>query len=77
MATLSFSVPDDVSNAFNQAFEGKDQNDVIADLMRKAVAELQPQARREQAFRLLTERRVRRRKLTIDEIRTTRMEDLP
>jgi hypothetical protein len=41
MVTLSFSVPDDVGEAFAHVFEGMDQNAVIAELMRKAVADIE------------------------------------
>ena len=37
MSTVNFSVPDDVKDAFNAAFEGKNKSAVIADLMREAV----------------------------------------
>lgn len=39
MATLSFSIPDDVNEAFERMFNGVDHSALIADLMRKAVAE--------------------------------------
>ena len=38
MATVNFSVPEDVKQAFNTAFEGQNKSAVIADLMREAVA---------------------------------------
>ncbi len=38
MATVTFSVPDDIKNAFNTVFEGQNKSAVIADLMRDAVA---------------------------------------
>jgi hypothetical protein len=37
MATMNFSIPDDVKEAFNKAFEGENKSAVVADLMRKAV----------------------------------------
>ena len=37
MATVNFSVPDDVKNAFNEAFAGRNKSAVIADPMREAV----------------------------------------
>lgn len=37
MGTVNFSVPDDVKDAFNAAFEGQNKSAVIADLMREAV----------------------------------------
>jgi len=77
MASVIFSVPDEVSEAFNQAFENMDRNEVVTDLMRKAVADMQRQTQRQEAFRLLTERRVNRPCLSDDEIRTARTEARP
>lgn len=37
MATVNFSVPEDVKAAFNATFEGQNKSAVIADLMREAV----------------------------------------
>jgi hypothetical protein len=39
MATMSFSVPDDVRDKFNQVFEGQNKNAVITTLMLHAIAE--------------------------------------
>lgn len=41
MPTVNFSVPEDVKQAFNEAFEGQNKSAVIADLMREAVARAQ------------------------------------
>lgn len=41
MSTVNFSVPEDVKQAFNAAFEGQNKSAVIADLMREAVARAQ------------------------------------
>jgi hypothetical protein len=41
VATMNFSVPDDVKDAFNAAFEGQNKSAVIAGLMREAVARSQ------------------------------------
>lgn len=37
MATVNFSVPEEVKDAFNQAFVGRNKSAVIAQLMRDAV----------------------------------------
>lgn len=60
MATVNFSVPDDVKAAFDKAFTGRNKSAVVADLMRRAVAERELQRRRERLFGELTERRMRR-----------------
>lgn len=39
MATMSFSVPDDVRDRFNQVFEGHNKNAVITTLMLHAIDE--------------------------------------
>jgi hypothetical protein len=78
MSTVNFSVPEDVKRAFNQTFKNHNKSAIIADLMRKAVADYQEQAlrqaRREEAFRILTERRKYRPAVTDDEIRAAREE---
>ena len=37
MATVNFSVPDEVKAAFNAAYKGQNKSAVIAELMREAV----------------------------------------
>jgi hypothetical protein len=37
MATVNFSVPDDLKIAFNEVFDGQNKSAVIAALMREAV----------------------------------------
>ena len=74
MVTLSFSIPDEVSEAFHRAFVDRDQNELIAEFMRKAVAEAEQQSRRQEAFQLLTERRTLRPKLSFEEILEARTE---
>lgn len=49
MATVNFSVPDDVRDAFNEAFAGRNKSAIIADLMRRAVEEERLRAQREAA----------------------------
>ncbi len=57
MATVNFSVPDAVKDAFNKAFEGENKSAIVAQLMRRAVEEKERQMRRKQAIRTLTDRR--------------------
>jgi hypothetical protein len=37
MATVNFSVPDDLKEAFNATFDGQNKSAVIAGLMREAI----------------------------------------
>ena len=72
MATVNFSVPDAVKEAFNAAFKGKNKSAVIAELMMKAVAEARIRRRRTQAVRRILERRSRRRPVSDEAIRAAR-----
>jgi metal-responsive CopG/Arc/MetJ family transcriptional regulator len=72
VATVNFSVPDDVKKAFDRAFKKRNKSAVIADLMRRAVAEEERQKQRIELFRQLTERRRLRPKVTEKEIRAAR-----
>jgi hypothetical protein len=37
MATMNFSIPDDVKEAFNKAFDGQNKSAVVADYLMRAV----------------------------------------
>jgi metal-responsive CopG/Arc/MetJ family transcriptional regulator len=77
MATVNFSVPDEVKAAFDKTFKGQNKSAVIADLMRKAVDEAKRRKRREDIFRSLTERRRQRPSLSNKEIRAARTSGRP
>lgn len=72
MATVNFSVPDDVKSAFDRAFKNQNKSAVIADLMRQAVADVNLQKRRMELFRMLTERRASRPPARNSDIRAAR-----
>ena len=73
MATVNFSVPDDVKVAFDKAFGDQNKSAVVADLMRRAVREQQLQKRRELLFRQLTSSRSRRKVVGAETIRDARI----
>lgn len=60
MATVNFSVPEEVKDAFNQAFEGRNKSAIIAELMRRAVEEAESQRSRAAAIVRLAGRRSKR-----------------
>lgn len=60
MATVNFSVPDEIKQAFDKAFGNQNKSAVIAGLMQRAVDEQQLQKRRDRLFRELTSARSRR-----------------
>ena len=75
MATVNFSVPDEVKKAFDRAFKNKNKSAVIADLMRRAVADAQRQSQRAELFRKLTTGRRRRPTATDEQIRAARADE--
>jgi len=77
MATVNFSVPADVKAEFDRIFGGQNKSAVIADLMRKAVADAKLRKRRAEIFRTLTRRRSERPSLSDAQIRASRAAGRP
>ncbi len=73
MATVNFSVPDEVRDAFNAEFEGQNKSAIIASLMREAVE----RAERERRSRRAIDRILKRRPQApaIDDATLRRMRD--
>lgn len=57
MATVNFSVPEDVKRAFDETFAGQNKSAILSRLMREAVAEVEEGRRREAAARRILGRR--------------------
>ncbi len=74
MATVNFSVPEDVKQAFNETFKGQNKSAIIADLMREAVERAQQRQRQSEAIDRILERRKRAPPLTEQEFRAAREE---
>ena len=77
MATVNFSVPDDVKKAFDREFKNENKSALIADLMRRAVAEAKRQKQRAELFRKLTNGRSKRASATNDQVRAARTAGRP
>ena len=77
MATVNFSVPDEVKAAFDKAFGDQNKSSIIAELMRRAVRERQLQSRRKRLFRQLGSARSQRPSLTSEDIRSARAAERP
>jgi metal-responsive CopG/Arc/MetJ family transcriptional regulator len=77
MATVNFSVPDEVKAEFDKIFGDQNKSAIIADLMRSAVAEAKKRKQRESIFRALTQRRAERPSLTDKQIRASRIAGRP
>jgi hypothetical protein len=74
MATMNFSIPDDVKEAFNKAFEGENKSAVVAALMRRAVEERERVRRSGDFVERLRRIRARSHPVSDDEIRRARQE---
>ena len=75
MTTVQFSVPDDIAKAFNADFKPENQDTVISNLMREAIAKAQQQ-RRSAAGRILARRR-HAPTISVDDFRAAREEGRP
>ena len=74
MATMNFSVPDDVKDKFNEIFEGKNKSAVVTRLMVRAIAAEECNRRSRGFVERLRQIRARSRPVTEDEIRCARDE---
>ena len=74
MATVNFSVPEDVKQAFNETFQGQNKSAIIADLMREAVERIQQRQRQSEAIDRILERRKHTPPITEEEFRAAREE---
>lgn len=72
MATINFSVPDDVKNAFSKAFKGENKSAILTRLMRDAIEERKRQKRRMTAINAILRLRTTSIAVTDDEIRNAR-----
>lgn len=77
MATVNFSVPEDVKLAFNAMFTGQNKSAVIADLMREAVERAHSQQRSKEAFERIVRRRQSAPKVSDAKQRAAREEGRP
>ena len=72
MATVSFSVPDEVKDAFDEALTDCDKSAVIADLMREALDRVRRKERSRNAVGRIRERRRGRPAQSNEMIRSAR-----
>jgi len=77
MATVNFSVPEEIKRAFNETFKDQNKSAIIADLMREAVERARQRQRQSEAIDRILERRKRAPPLTEQEFRAAREEGRP
>ncbi len=74
MATVNFSVPDEVKDAFNETFKDKNKSAVITELMREAVERAQRKQRSHEAIASIFERRARMKPISAEAVQAARDE---
>lgn len=77
MATVNFSVPTDVKEAFDKAFGGQNKSAVLTALMRQAVEAQHRRRRQEHAIAKLLALRKSARRVTDQQIRSARVQGRP
>ena len=77
MATVNFSVPEDIKIAFNETFRGQNKSAIIADLMREAVERIRRRQKSQEAIERILHRRRQAPAASGDEIRWMREEGRP
>jgi citrate lyase gamma subunit len=77
MATVNFSVPDEVKNQFNRAFARENKSSIIARLMMQAVQERRVQKERAGAIDAILRRRRTQKPVTNSQIRAARVAGRP
>jgi hypothetical protein len=74
MATVNYSVPEEIKDAFNAAYQGQNKSAVIAELMMEAVERAARKQRHREAIANILARRAETEPVTEEEIRAAREE---
>lgn len=77
MSTVNFSVPEEVKQAFNETFKGKNKSALITQLMQEAIERERRRARQAAAIDRILERRQHAPAVTGEEVRTAREQGRP
>lgn len=77
MATVNFSIPDDVKTRFNAAFEGCNKSAIVAELMEDAIRRAEQQQQSRLAVASILARRAQAPVVSADGIREARESGRP
>ncbi len=77
MATVNYSVPDEIKNRFNQVFANQNKSHLIAELMKQAIEEYEHQQQRAYAIDSLLKLRAKQKPVTDKAIRAARERGRP
>jgi len=73
MATVNFSVPEDIKKAFNETFKGENKSAILSRLMRNAIEERERQQRRKKAVEAILKLRDQGGTVTDEDIHSERI----
>ena len=74
MATVNFSVPDEVKQAFNEEFSQENKSAILTRLMQRAIEENRMKKRRHNAIDAILALREKQAVVSLDEISSVREE---
>jgi hypothetical protein len=77
MATVNFSVPDDVKIRFNKVFQHENKSHIITELMKQAIEEEERKQRRVAAIETLLSIRNKNKKVSSKTIKAAREKGRP
>lgn len=77
MATVNFSVPEEVKQTFNETFKGKNKSAIVAELMLETVEREKRRKQHASAIDRILERRKQAPAVTDEEIRAAREQGRP
>ena len=77
VATVNFSIPDEVKEAFNATFGGQNKSAIVAALMREAIDRAQRRQASAEACERILARRQHKNTFTEAQIRAARETDRP
>ena len=77
MATVNFSVPEDIKEAFNQTFKGENKSAILSRLMRDAIENRERQHRRKAAVEAILKLRDHSRTVSDEDIHSQRIVGRP
>ena len=68
MATMNFSIPDDIRESFNQTFANQNKSAIVARLLQEAVAQARRKQQSDAAFKRILARRQKALHVSTEEI---------
>ena len=77
MGTVNFSVPDDVKEAFNAAFQGENKSAIVTELMREAIDRAARRERSRRAIERILEAHAKAPIRSAKELRAARQKGRP